>query len=84
MARCTQKGCNWYGKKRGLKMHLFRVHGIRTKYEDLASQSKALASESKVCPVPGCGLHVPDLQAHLSQLHEDWRLSSGKFVFEVV
>jgi hypothetical protein len=27
---------------------------------------------------------VPDLLRHFEELHEDWRLSSGKFVFEVV
>jgi hypothetical protein len=26
---------------------------------------------------------VPDLHAHFVEVHEDWRLSSGKFVFEV-
>jgi hypothetical protein len=26
---------------------------------------------------------VPDLLRHFEELHEDWRLSSGKFVFEV-
>jgi len=73
MTRCTQTGCGWEGKARGLKIHLAKVHGIHPQHEDVLES----------CPVPGCGLHVPDLLAHLSQSHKEWRLSNGRFVFEV-
>lgn len=79
MAHCTQPNCPWKGTRKGLLIHLGRMHGIRRDYD---SDSNELASESKQCPVPGCGQEVGDLGFHLSQVHEDWRLSSGKWVFE--
>jgi hypothetical protein len=83
MARCNVEGCSWYGKRSGLPIHLARVHGIHPQHESLASESNVLASESKVCPVPGCGQEVGDLEGHLEEKHESWRLSSGKWVFDV-
>ena len=79
MARCNIEGCVWWGKKAGLKIHQFRVHNIRAKHEDFSSS----VSASQLCPVPGCGVAVDDLLPHLIESHESWRLSSGKFVFEV-
>ena len=80
MANCTQRNCPWKGTQKGLLIHLGRVHRIRKDYD---SDSNVLASETK-CPVPGCHLLVGDLAIHLTEAHEDWRLSSGRFVFEVV
>ena len=77
MARCNIEGCGWWGKARGLAVHQAKVHGVHPQHE-------SLASESKVCPVPGCRVAVDDLLPHLIESHESWRLSSGKFVFEVV
>jgi hypothetical protein len=74
LANCPIKDCNWKGKKSGLPIHLARKHGVHRKHEDL---------ESEVCPVPGCGQEVGDLEGHLEEKHESWRLSSGKWVFEV-
>jgi hypothetical protein len=86
LANCPIKDCNWKGKKSGLPIHLARMHHIRRDYDSetigLASESNVLASESK-CPVPGCGQEAGDLESHLSENHQDWRLSSGKWVFEV-
>ncbi len=81
MAHCTQPNCNWKGKKSGLPIHLARQHGIHPQHD---SDSNVLASESKICPVPGCGESVPDLLTHLQEFHDSWRLSDGRFVFEVV
>ena len=83
MAHCTQPNCPWFGKKSGLLIHLARIHNIHPQH-DMESESNVLASESKVCPIPWCGMVIPDLLRHFEELHEDWRLSSGKFVFEVV
>jgi hypothetical protein len=81
------KPCPECGKKfkiSGLAIHRARQHGIHPEHLDSDSDSNPLASESKVCPIPWCGMVVPDLLRHFEELHEDWRLSSGKFVFEVV
>jgi hypothetical protein len=74
MAECPIKNCKWKGKKGGLPVHLARIHHLRKSYD----------VETQVCPIPWCGMVVPDLLRHFEELHEDWRLSSGKFVFEVV
>jgi len=81
MAHCTQPGCDWYGTKAGRAIHLARMHNIHPQH--LESESNPLASESKVCPIPWCGMVVSDLRAHFEEVHEDWRLSNGRFVFEV-
>ena len=83
MAKCKVEGCSWYGKRSGLPIHQAKVHDIHPMHEDLASESNLLESESKVCPVPGCGLAVPDLPQHWEEQHSEWKLSSGRFVFEV-
>jgi hypothetical protein len=80
MASCPIKDCNWKGKKSGQPIHLARMHHIRRDYD---SESNVLASQSKVCPVPGCGQEVGDLEGHLEETHESWRLSCGKWVFDV-
>ena len=66
--------CHKMFRNDGLVIHLARKHGIHPQHEDV----------SQVCPIPWCGMVVPDLLRHFEELHEDWRLSSGKFVFEVV
>ena len=79
------KSCPECGKKfklSGLAIHLARVHSIHPQHSD--SDSNGTVSESKVCPVPGCGLQVPDLLSHARLFHEEWFLSNGRFVFEVV
>ncbi len=81
MAECPINQCDWRGKKSGLPIHLARMHHVRKDY-DLESEYNVLASESK-CPVPGCGQEVGDLEGHLVANHQEWRLSNGKFVFEV-
>ena len=73
--------CHKMFRNNGLRIHLARIHNIHPQH--LESESNVLASESKVCPIPWCGMVVPDLLRHFEELHEDWRLSSGKFVFEV-
>jgi len=83
MAECPIKNCDWRGKKAGVAVHLGRVHKLRFQHEELESESNELASESKPCPVPGCHLEAPDLEEHLSQSHPEWRLSNGRWVFEV-
>jgi hypothetical protein len=80
MAKCPIKNCNWKGKKAGLPVHLGRIHNIRKNYD---SESNVLASQSKVCPVIGCGLKVDDLLNHARLFHPEWRMSDGRFVFEV-
>jgi hypothetical protein len=74
MAHCTQPNCNWKGKKAGLPVHLGRIHNIRKNYD----------SEPKVCPVIGCGLKVDDVHGHCELFHPEWRMSDGRFVFEVI
>lgn len=80
--------CNKKFSKSGLLIHLGKVHHVRKDYDSesnvLASQSNLIASESKLCPVPGCGLAVDDLLSHAKESHQEWFLSSGEFVFEVV
>jgi hypothetical protein len=72
--------CNRKFKNVGLQIHMTKVHGFKVVHD---SDSNVLASESKACPVPGCGQAVGDLENHLSENHQDWRLSNGKWVFEV-
>jgi hypothetical protein len=77
------KPCPECGKKfklSGMDIHRARMHHIRRDYD---SESNVLASESKLCPVPGCGQEVGDLEGHLEETHESWRLSCGKWVFDV-
>jgi hypothetical protein len=75
--------CHKMFRNDGLPIHLARAHGIHPQH-DSESESNVLAFESKVCPIPWCGMVVPDLLRHFEESHEDWRLSSGRFVFEVV
>jgi hypothetical protein len=65
--------CKKMFRNDGLPIHLARAHNIHPQHEDV----------SHVCPIPWCGMVVPDLLRHFEEQHEDWRLSSGKFVFEV-
>jgi hypothetical protein len=88
MANCPIKDCNWKGLKAGLPIHLARMHGVHPQHDDLSEDSTIMAVSSnnnqvQVCPVPGCGQEVGDLEGHLEEKHESWRLSSGKWVFEV-
>lgn len=94
MAHCPVKGCGWYGKAKGLRIHMARVHGVHPEHDalgepspirsELESESNSSEGTSNVkCPVIGCGKPVADLLTHLMESHREWRLSSGKFVFEV-
>lgn len=67
----------------GLNIHLAKVHGIKVQHEGVVFESNELASESKLCPVPGCGLLVGNLLDHARSYHNDWLMSNGRFVFEV-
>jgi len=78
MAHCTQPNCNWKGTQKGLLIHLGKIHRIRRDYD---SETNGLASEAK-CPIPGCGLDVPNLETHFRESHKEWYLSSGRFVFQ--
>ncbi len=55
---------------KGWYTHMATIHGIRS---------------ARACPVPHCHtvLSEGDLQAHLEAEHLDWKLSDGRFVFEV-
>jgi len=69
--------------KKGILIHQAKVHGVHPQHDDIKS-IETMEKSPYLCPVPGCGVAVSDLLPHLIESHESWRLSSGKFVFEVV
>ena len=88
MAECPIKNCDWRGKKAGVAVHLGRVHKLRFQHEEIASESKARPEIATVemCPVPFCHYRsTPEsVRDHLESKHPEWRMSDGRFVFEVV
>ena len=91
MAHCNVPNCNWYGTKKGLAIHLAKIHKIHPQHEPgieiltLDQAGKVVSVQFALpCPVPGCGLYVSNLLSHAHSHHETWFLSNGRFVFEVV